>query len=398
MIDLFPRPGLARARMCLMLLTFASALVQASAPEAAAIKVVTPQPLGFAVPSAQVLALGISTAPLQSSNSVQSSLPAQVMFPSDGEQVLSAPLSGLILQVLVQQNQAVRVGTPMLRIASPELGNLQLQLLQATSRKNLQQQAAEREQQLFAEGIIPRRRVQEANASLGESVAALAQAKAALRLSGMSLASINQIAASGTVQESLTLVAERAGIITEVAVKLGARVEAASVLMRVAQTDRLWLKIIVPVAQSGLWLPGAAVQIIAKEAGTHAISGHILSSGATVNSSSQTVELYAELDRASNATPTNTVQIRPGQYVSVNLPASAAVAGWDVPLTSVAYDGDLAVVFIRTATGFEARPVKVLSSAGQQLRVQGALVNGEQVAISGVVALKGAWLNAKEAR
>jgi multidrug efflux pump subunit AcrA (membrane-fusion protein) len=51
------------------------------------------------------------------------------------------------------------------------------------------------------------------------------------------------------------------------------------------------------------------------------------------------------------------------------------------------------VVFVRTLDGFEARPVTVSASAGQRVRVQGALKAGDAVAVSGVVALKGAWLN-----
>ncbi len=391
------RQRLARVRMCLIFLMLAPAMAQASAPAVAPMNAANTQPVAFAVPNAQVQALGISTAPLQSSDSVRASLPGQVVFPPDGEQVLSAPLSGLILQLLVQQNQTVQVGTPMLRIASPELGNLQLQLLQASSRKNLLQQSAERERQLLAEGIIPRRRLQEAQALLSESVATLAQAKAALRLSGMSSTSINQILSSGTVQESLTLVADRAGVITEVAVKLGARVDAATELMRIAQTDRLWLKITVPAAQSGIWQPGVVVQVQGRNSNSPAITGRILSSGTTVTEGSQTIELNAELDSLPTGKKGGASPIRPGEYVNVYLPTSAGATGWDVPLTSVAYDGDLAVVFIRTTAGFEARPVTVLTSAGQQLRVLGALANGEQVAISGVVALKGAWLNAKEA-
>jgi hypothetical protein len=50
-------------------------------------------------------------------------------------------------------------------------------------------------------------------------------------------------------------------------------------------------------------------------------------------------------------------------------------------------------VFVRTTAGFEARAVQVAASAGQRVRVQGLLKAGEEVAVSGVVALKGAWLN-----
>ena len=40
----------------------------------------------------------------------------------------------------------------------------------------------------------------------------------------------------------------------------------------------------------------------------------------------------------------------------------------------------------------------VAARAGQLVRVQGELKTGEQIAVSSVVALKGAWLNAKESQ
>ena len=118
------------------------------------------QPAKFAVSTGQILALGIMTAPLQSqSGSVHASFPAQVVVPPNAEQVISSPVAGLVSQLLVQQNQVVRKGAPLIRIASPEFGQLQLQLLQVNSRATLARQAAEREQQLFEEGIISQRRV-----------------------------------------------------------------------------------------------------------------------------------------------------------------------------------------------------------------------------------------------
>jgi cobalt-zinc-cadmium efflux system membrane fusion protein len=68
------------------------------------------------------------------------------------------------------------------------------------------------------------------------------------------------------------------------------------------------------------------------------------------------------------------------------------------PCPAVVHDGEQAYLLVRTADGFEARPVKVVVSAGQRVRVQGPLKEGEQIAISGVVALKGAWLDAKESK
>ena len=121
----------------------------------------------FAVSEKQMQALGIQTAALQDqADSVRPNFPAQVVVPPDREQVVSSPVAGLIAQILVQPNELVRRGAPLLRIASPELGQLQLELLQAAARATLARQAAQREQALFDEGIIPQRRIQESQSAL----------------------------------------------------------------------------------------------------------------------------------------------------------------------------------------------------------------------------------------
>ena len=155
--------------------------------------------------------------------------------------------------------------------------------------------------------------------------------------------------------------------------------------MHIVQTGTLWLDIQAPVAESGTWQPGTVVRVQGRK-----LAGKVLSSSAMVAAGSQTVVLRAELDGQSG-------EVRPGEFLTVDLPVKTSAEGWDLPLTAVAYDGSAAVVFVRTKEGFEARPVKVSASAGQMLRVQGALTAGDEVAVSSVVALKGAWLNAKEA-
>ena len=343
------------------------------------------RPASVKIDAKQMQALGIQVTALQrQSDAVLASFPAQVMVPPNREQIISSPVAGLVLQVLVQPNQAVRRGAPLVRLAGPDWGALQLQLLQTATRATLARQDAPREQSLVDEGIIPQRRVQEAQAALQESAAALNQARAALRFSGMSEATINRVAASGKLEDSLVLHAAQAGVVTSIAAKPGQRVEAASALLHLAQTTQLWLEIQVPAADAANWQPGTKFKLQGRD-----IAARIVSLSPSVSAGSQTLALRAVIE-------SNAHGLRPGEIVAVELPAAGSAGGWSVPLAAVAHDGKHAYVFIRTADGFDARAVTGLASAGQRVRVQGPLKAGEQIAVSGVVALKGAWLEAKE--
>lgn len=341
----------------------------------------------FTVAASQLQILGIEILALQTQGEpVRLSYPAQTVLPASAEQVVTSPVAGLVMQLLVQPNQAIRSGAPLLRIASPELGQMQLQLLQASSRATLARQTAQREQLLFGEGLIAQRRVQEAQAGLQEAEAALRQAKSALRLGGMSAGAIDKVAASGNLQDSLVLSAAQAGVVTEITARAGQRVDSTTPLLRLAQTTTLWLEIQVPAAEASAWPTGTRLKVKGRD-----VAAIVIGSSALVASASQMLVVRALVDGKSG-------QLRPGELVSVETSMGNTAAGWDLPLAALARDGGDAYIFVRTADGFEARPVKVLASAGQRVRVQVDAKAGEQVAVSGVVALKGAWLDAKEAK
>lgn len=338
----------------------------------------------FAVTAKQMQALGIDTMPLQqAADPVVQSLPAQVTVPANREQIVSAPLAGLAVEVLVEPNQVVKKNAALLRIASPELGPLQLQLMQAASRTSLARQSAQRERTLYDEGIVSQRRMQEAQAALFETEAALRQAKAALRLAGMSDGQIGQIAASGKLVDSVTLTAASAGTVTSVSIKPGQRIEPSVALMHLAQVDRLVLDIQAPAALAAAWPAGSKLTVQGRPG-----NARVTSVSPVVSAGSQTVSIRAQIDG-------NAGGLRPGEFVTVQMPLGAAAGTWDVPLAALAHERNQAYAFVRTATGFEARPVKVISSAAQRVRISGQFMAGEKIAVSGVVALKGSWLGEK---
>lgn len=340
-------------------------------------------PAAIPVSTKQMLALGITAQSLRrDAEPVVLSMPARVVLPPGGELVVSAPLAGLVQQVQVQPNQAVAKGTALVRIASPELAALQLNLMQAASRATLARSSAERERGLFSEGIVAERRVQEAEATLAEARAGLAQARAALRLAGMPAADIDRVSAGGPLQEAITIRAAAPGVVTAVEVRPGQRVEVAAALVQLAQSGRLMLEIDVPVAQAGSWPAGTRLQVRGAARGAVVASVSPL-----VAADSQTTTIRAELAPGHG--------LKPGQLVSAGAPLGADAGTWDVPLGALAHDGKQAYVFVRTRDGFEARSVAELGSGGQRVRVRGPLGAGDAVAVTGVVALKAAWQAAK---
>ena len=351
-------------------------LAQAEPEDSAA-----PKNPSFEISEQQITALDIQLYRLQSrQQSVQMRFPAQVVVPVDAEQVITAPVAGLITQVLVQPYQKVQTNTPLLRLVSPDLGQLQLSLLQANTQRVLARQTLAREHQLYREGITPERRIQEAQASLSTAEAALNQAKMALRLAGFSPKTLETVLSTGKPQEGLTLTAPQAGVVTNLPARAGQRVDLTTPLIHLAQTEVLWLDIQLPASEHMRWATGTWIDITG-----YNLKAQITQSSPNVNATNQSLTLRARIEG-------NTPLLHPGELVSVALPAQTDATGWDAPLTALAYQDQQAYVFLRTATGFEAKPVTLLASSGAWVRIQGSLPPDAQIAASKVVALKGAWL------
>lgn len=344
------------------------------------------QPVKFKVAPAQLQALNIQVVTLaEESRGSKRSFPGQVVAPAGADQVVSSAVAGVISQIMVEQFQTVRAGTPLLKIASAELGQLQLQAVQAASKLSLAQQNFKREQDLLSEGIVAQRRVQESQANLREAQAALAYARAALRLAGMGDSAIERVISSGRPEDGISIVAARAGTVSQLLAKPGQRVESSTSLLHITQPGALALEIQLPAAEAAAWPVGARVEVPATGA-----TGRIVGASPQIAPGSQTTSLRATIDDKA-------ATLRPGQLVSVEIEGGKD-GGFDVPLAAVAHDGDQAVVFVRTAEGFEARPVTVTQGSGQRTHVTGSLKPGEQIAVSGIVALKGAWQAAKGAK
>ena len=342
----------------------------------------------FGVTQAQMQGLGVTLQRLERPSDIQGqAYPARVVLPPAQEQVVSAPLAGLVDRVLVGENDMVKGGQPLLRLISPELGELQLKLLEAASKSRLSQKTLQRERALFTEGIIPERRVQEAEGAAEEGSARLRQAEAALRLAGLDPNSIKKIAAGAGLQDGVTVFAKAPGTVMALSAKIGQRVAQAEALMRLADTRQLWLDIQVPADRRGqVDIKGGLIAVVGREA-----TATPLSLGAMV-SDNQTVTLRAQVTRGASL-------LRPGEYVQVQVPFArattangAGASAWAVPLQSVVRQADKAYVFVRTEKGFLAQQVTALNSAGSSVQVQGPLKAGQEIAVTSVIALKAAWL------
>ena len=320
----------------------------------------------------QIRSLGVETVALtRHAGSLSPGMPAMVVIPDAQTRVVAAPAAGLVLATLAEEGESVRRGQVLVRLSSPELIGLQGGLAQAASALALAQDSARRDEGMLREGIIAESRARASAAGLAQARAALNAQRAMLRTYGLSNAALAR--------------AERGEAV------LGGRVEAATALYTLANTNPLWIEIDAPTDVAERVKPGmkVAVEIRAELPGRQ-IRGSVLrvlpGAGAA-----QTVRIRAVLDGAVSG-------LRPGQSVAARIEGLGGGQEWRVPVSAVAREAGKSYVFVRRPDGFEAREISVLSQSASAVSVAGNFTAGEMVAAGGIAALKSAWLGATDAK
>ena len=356
------------ASTCLL----STALAQAAdAPEKIA-------PIAWSETQAQ--AAGVSTQVLAHTGASPGTglvLQGVVELPPQATELLSAPLAGVVQQVLVSPGQRVKAGEPVARLLSPELVTWQRELLQAQAQARLAATRLERDEQLHAEGIIAGLRLQESRTQHELAQLAVKERRQTLQLAGVNTA-------NPQLQPALQLRAAAAGTVLEVLATPGQRLDAGMPVAKVARSGKLAIALQATPEQAQHLRVGDTFTLQGCKA-----PARLAAITPQVNSSNQAVLLRADFTAQEDC-------LRIQQFVQATVTgrgaaSSAPGTGLGIPAQAVVRHGGRAYVFVRTAQGFTPTPVELGSDSGAQVLVRSGLKAGDAIVVRGTAVLKGAW-------
>lgn len=336
---------------------------------------------------AQTQATGVRTQRLGTASiSADSGLVLQgtVELPPQATELLSTPLVGVVQQVLVSPGQQVKAGEPVARLLSPELLTWQRELLQAQSQARLTATRLKRDEQLHAEGIIPGLRLQDSRAQNEQAQLAVQERRQALQSLGLAGAA----PAAGAMQAQMTLRAAAPGTVLEVAAVPGQRLDAGMPIARIARGGQLVIVLQATPEQARSLRAGDTLTLPGCQA-----KARLTAIVPQLSRSNQAVQVRADW-RADPAQPEDCLRVQ--QYVQATVTprasSGAPSAAITVPSQAVVRQAQQSYVFVRRAEGFAPTPVALGTADGVQVRVNKGLQAGDEIAVSGIAALKGAWL------
>jgi membrane fusion protein, heavy metal efflux system len=329
--------------------------------------------------------LGIKTSALLLSHNIAGqAYPAEVVVPVDQVRVVSTAHAGLINQLTVTTGQTVKRGQVLAQITSPELVTMQREFLQSQSQIRLAKQSLDRDAALFKDGIIAEKRLQASQSAYRETLALQNEQRQLLKMSGVSDSAIQNLQNKNRFQNGIALTAPISGVVLDVMVAQGQRVDSTMPLLKIAQLNPLWVEVHVPlldIKKSNIQ-KGALVNIKGIDA-----SGKVIAMLPSMRSQDQTAIVRAVIYQGAD-------NLFPSQMVDAMIAPASSAGGsnFSVPTAALVNHQARHVVFVQTALGFEAREVTVINTQGNISTIAGTFTGTEKIATSGTAAIKASWL------
>ena len=284
-----------------------------------------------------------------------------------GQAILSAGAEGRVTSIKKRLGDAVRRGETVATIESREAAAISSEVTSAASRAALARSQMNREQRLYDEKITARADLETARA---ENQQAAAEARRA------SQAAI----ASGVSGRFIAVRSPIGGRITSSPAILGSYVTAQDELFRIANPNLIQIEAAVPAEDARKISTGAAATVETPEG---EISARVLA--VTPAADPENRAAIVVLAPASGA------RLVPGEYVRVRILQQATSdqsTALIVPAEAVQSVEGRNVVFVKTKSGFRARPVTTGAKSGGRIEIVDGLKAGEQIAGKNAFLLK----------
>lgn len=378
----FPLVALGLLATCLGL-----AACQDRAPEAAAPAIPAPivqgDELRFAANDPQLSMLTLSDAAPTRSISVE--LPARLVWDEDRTQRIYPAFAGRVSAIRADVGQAVRPGSVLAQLASPDFGQAQADTARAQAGEQLAQRALQRTRELFEAGIVARKDLEQAEADAASARAESQRAHARTRLYG----------GAATVDQQLALTASVGGLVVERNLNPGQELRpdqsgpGVPPLFVVSDPTSLWVQIDARESEAGLLQPGARFTLSVPALPGEQFEGRVIAAADFIDPATRTIKVrgrVANRDRRLKAEMLATARLE-----------RALGDGVMIPAASVILRGTGHIVFVQVRPNvFAPREVQLGYSGPKDVVVTRGLAVGDKVVSDNVLLLAREFRNAQD--
>ena len=340
--------------------------------------------LRFAPGHPQLALLGIANA--MPSKAIVVELPARLVWNEEHTQRIYPAFAGRVVSIKADVGQAVKPGSLLAQLASPDYGVAQADTAKASADVRLTQKSLQRQRELFDAGIVARKDLDIAEADAARSQAESQRAEARTRLYG----------GGAGVNQQLALMAGINGIVVERNLNPGQEVRpdqtgpGMPALFVVTDPSSLWVQIDAREAELGTLKPGSSFELVIPTLAGRKFVGRVTAAADYIDAATRTIKVrgvVANPDRALKAEMLATARIE-------RIPGPGVV----IPSQAVSLLGTKHTVLVQVQPGvFESREVQMSYQGPRESVVSSGLEVGEQVVNENMLLLARAFRSAQDA-
>ena len=288
---------------------------------------------------------------------------------------VSSPIAGRVTGKIAVLGAQVKIGDALAELDSPDLGQAQSDYSGALADLNLADRAFQRMQELYANGIAPRKDMEQAQDNVARARSEAERARLKL---------VNLGVRNGRTDNRFALHAPIAGVITERNINPGMEVRPDQTvpLFVVSDLTTLWVQMDVYEKDIGLMHVGAKVLVRVPAYPDETFT-------ATVSYISQVVEETTRTVKVRCILPNADIRLLPAMYAAIDVRSEPDDQAVVVPLTALFTEGESDWLFVAIGDGhYQKRPVK----AGLRLKDRAVILEGlhsaERLVVDGALLLR----------
>lgn len=307
-------------------------------------------------------------------------LPARIVWNEERTQRIYPAFAGRVMALRADVGQAVKPGSVLAELASPDFGTAQADTAKAQSELHLAQKSLQRQRELFDAGIVARKDLEQA-----ESDEARAQAESHRASARTSLYS-----AGTSVDQSLALRSSLSGVVVERNLNPGQEVRpdqsgpGVSPLFVVTDPSKLWVQIDARESEIGLLRTGSQFELSVPALAGQRFSGTVIAASDFIDPTTRTIKIRGEID--------NSQRLLKAEMLATARIERTLSSGVVVPASAITLSGAKHWLFVQTQAGvFEPREVSLGYEGSREVVVSRGLEVGDQVVSDNVLLLARAF-------
>ncbi len=327
----------------------------------------------------------LTTVDVRPSTAVAIDLPARLTWNESRTQRIFPAFAGRVTAIRADVGQAVKAGTVLAQMASPDFGQAQADAARASVDAQLTQKSLARQKELLAAGVIARKDFEQTEAEAARAQTEVARAQARSKLYG----------GGNGFNQQLGLVSGINGIVVERNLNPGQelRPDQSGVGVPppfvVSDPTSLWVQIDARERDVGSLRAGSTFELVVPTLPNEKFVGKVVTSGDAIDPTTRTIKVRGEV-------------ANPERRLKAEMLATARLerhlgGGLVIPASAVVLRGSEHTVYVQMSPGiFEPRDVRISYQDSKQAVVARGLEAGDKVVSDNVLLLERQFVLSRE--